>query len=252
MSSQDTETQAATSKSTIHFIVLPKQCENHTRWDEMIEKFKRFRLYALGESPEAFASTLAVEKAFAQEIWAGRLNSPRATHGLAVDYPNAADIKTDSGKTEALLNNEWIAQTVLIEVVEGEVAKLAADKSPWNHNPQHGPQLDSHRTGEERVVFVLSGIYVTPQYRQGGIGANMIAASIDEGIRIARSRGLPEVQFQVRVDADNLPAVKLYERASFQCVGTEQLVMGEKERNGVKIPPRAIEVLVLHRHISLK
>lgn len=80
----------------------------------------------------------------------------------------------------------------------------------------------------------------------------MVAASIEEGIRMARFRGLPGVQFQVRVDADNVPAVKLYERDGFERGETELLVMGEKKRNDIKTPPRDAKVLVMHRHISLK
>lgn len=106
MSSQDTETKASPSKSTIEIVVLPKQCGNYTRWDEMIDKFKNFRLFALGESPEAFASTLAVEKAFAKEIWAGRLTNSRATHVFVIHCPSGVDVTTESGKIEALLNNE--------------------------------------------------------------------------------------------------------------------------------------------------
>lgn len=94
--------------------------------------------------------------------------------------------------------------------------------------------------------------YVTPGHRQGGTGTNMVAASIEEGIRMGRFRGLPGVQFQVRVDADNVPAVKLYERAGFERGETELLVKGEKERNGIKTPPRDAKVLVKHRHLSLK
>lgn len=251
MPSQDTETNAPPSKSNIEFIVLPKG-KYDTRWDEMIEKYKNFRLFALGESPEAFASTLTIEEAFNKDIWAGRLANPRATHVFAIHCPNAVDVTTDSGKIEALLNNEWIAQTAFVEIVDSEVAKLAADKSPWNHSSQDVVRPVSHRTEENRVVFVLNGVYVAPGYRQGGTGTNTVTTSIDEGLRMARSRELSGVQFQVRVDGDNVPAFKLYERAGFERGETERLVMGEKERNGVKIPPRDVEVLVMHRHVSLK
>ncbi|TLD34439.1 Cutinase transcription factor 1 beta [Venturia nashicola] len=251
MSSQENETKAPTWKSTIESIVLPKQYENHTKWDEIVKKYKSFRLYALGESPEAFASTLAVEKAFAREVWEDRLSSPRATHILVIDCPNAADVTTDSGKVEALLDNKWIAQTVLIEMVNHEVAKLAAEKSPWDRSSPDGVPPVSHQTEEEHAVFVLNGVYVAPGHRQRGTGAKVLAAAIDEGIRGARSRGLSGIQFQVRVDGDNVAAVKLYERAGFARGETERLVMGEKESNGVKIPPRIARVLVMRLHVFL-
>lgn len=250
MPSQDTETKTPPSKSNIEFIVLPKK-KYHTRWDEMIEKYKNFRLFALGESPEAFASKLAIEEAFSKDIWAGRLANLRATHVFAIHCPNVVNVTTDSGKFEALLNNEWIAQTVFVEIVDSEVAKLAADKSPWNHSSQDVVQPVNHQTEENRVVLVVNGVYVAPGYRQGGTGTNTLAASIGEGLRMARSRGLSGVQFQVRVNEDNASAVKLYERAGFERVETERLVMGEKERNGVKIPPREVKILVMHRHTSL-
>lgn len=251
MPSQDTETKTPPSKSNIEFIVLPKK-KYHTRWDEMIEKYKNFRLFALGESLEAFASKLAIEEAFSKDIWAGRLANLRATHVFAIHCPNVVNVTTDSGKFEALLNNEWIAQTVFVEIVDSEVAKLAADKSPWNHSSQDIVQPESHRTEEERVVFFLNGVYVTSGHRNGGTGTNTVAASIDESIRMARSRGLSGVQFQVRVDGDNTRAVKLYERARFERGETEWLVIGEKERDGVKILPKDAEALVMHQHFSLE
>jgi GNAT superfamily N-acetyltransferase len=160
------------------------------------------------------------------------------------------DLTTDSGKIEALLDNEWVAQTVFVEIANSDVAKLAADKSPWHGINQGDVDPDGHRGKKESVVFVLNGVYVTPGFRQGGTGSSTVAASIEEGIHLARSRELPGVHFQVRVDGDNAPAVKLYERAGFEHRETEWLVMGEKEKDGVKIPPREAEVLVMHRHVS--
>jgi GNAT superfamily N-acetyltransferase len=251
MSSQNTETKAPLSKSNVDFIVLPHKCKNEIKWDEIIEKYKDFRLFALGESPEAFASTLAGEKAFRKDVWAGRLGNAQATHLVAIHSPSSlVDLATDSGKIEALLDHEWIAQTVLVEVADSEVAKLAADKSPWHGIHQDAVDPDGQRSKKEHLVFVLNGVYVTPGFRQGGTGSSTVVASIDEGIHMARSRGLPGVHFQVRVDGDNAPAVKLYERAGFEHGETERLVMGEKEKDGVKIPPREAEVLVMHRYVS--
>ncbi|QDS74356.1 hypothetical protein FKW77_004805 [Venturia effusa] len=251
MYSQDAETIAPPLQSNIKFIVLPKTDLGTIR-DGLIEKFRSFRLFALGESPEAFASKLATEKVFSKDVWAGRLSNSRATHIFAIKCPDAIDLTSDAGKIEALLDNEWIAQTVMIEMVGSEVAKLAADKSPWSHGSQDASQPDNHRAVEERVVLALNGVYVAPGYRQGGIGTNMVAMAVDEGIRMAKSRGLFEVQFQVRVDGENVSAVKLYERAGFERGSCkERLVKGETERNGIKIPPRDAEILVMHRRMLL-
>jgi ribosomal protein S18 acetylase RimI-like enzyme len=249
MPSQDTETKAPPSRSNIKIIVLPKACKDESEWDQMIEKCQNFRLFALGESPEAFSSTLAVEKAFSKDVWASRLANPRATQLFAIHSPNPVDLTTDSGKIEALLDNGWIAQTVLVEIVDSEVTKLAADKSPWDGISQGAVQPDGQQNEKRHVVLVLNGVYVAPGFRHLGVGSSIVTSAIDEGIRMAKSRGFSGVHFQVRVDGDNALAVKLYERAGFEHGETERLVMGEKEKDGVKIPPRDAEILVMHRHI---
>lgn len=253
MSSQNSETKAPPSTSNIEYVVLPKKCVNDMKWGKMIEKYKDFRLFALGESPEAFASTLAVETTFSMDIWAGRLANPRALHLFAIHLSSSADLTTDYGKIEALLSNEWIAQTVFVSIDDSEVAKLAADKSPWAHSSQDVVESPVSCLADAKcVVFALNGVYVASGFRQRGIGTSMVAASIDNVIRMAKSRELSRVQFQVRVDEDNAPAIKLYESVGFERGETERLVMGEKEKDGVKMPPRAAEILVMHRHVSLK
>jgi len=252
MSSPEIETKAPPSKSNIKYIVLPQNRKDEPAWDQIIEKYKNFRLFALGESPDAFSSTFAVEKAFDRNVWAGRLANSRATHLFAIHCPNPADLTTDSGKMVALLDNEWVAQTVFVEIADSEVAKLAADKSPW-HGISQGATVDPDGQQIEKgrvVVLVLNGVYVAPRFRALGVGLTTITASVDTGIMMARSRGFSGAHFQVRVDGDNAPAVKLYERAGFEHGETERLVMGEKEKDGVKIPSREAEILVMHRQVS--
>jgi ribosomal protein S18 acetylase RimI-like enzyme len=251
MSSHYTETNAPQSKSNIKIIALPKNCKDKSAWDRVTEKCKDFRLFALGESPEAFSSTLAVEKAFNYDVWASRLSNPRATQLLAIHSPNLEeDLAADFGKIEALLDNEWIARTVLMEIADSEVAKLAADKSPWDSIKQVTAETDRQQSENGQMMLVLNGVYVAPKFRHLGVGSSMVATSIDQGIQMARSRGFTGVHFQVRVHSDNALALRLYERTGFEHGETERLVMGEKEKDSVKTPSREAKILVMHRYVS--
>lgn len=122
-------------------IVLPKSISDRESWDQLIEKFKKFRLDALRNSPEAFASNLAKEQAFSKEIWEGRLTNPRAICVVIVDYPfsgNGADEKTE---LYDLLEEDWLALSVLIRPGNDAVAFLSSSKSPWESikNTDTGP-----------------------------------------------------------------------------------------------------------------
>jgi GNAT superfamily N-acetyltransferase len=251
MSSQITETKAQLSKSNIKLIVLPKAWHDADAWDRIIEKARVFRLFALGESPEAFSSTLAIERELSKDVWASRLADPRAAQLFAIHSPEKANPTTNSDKIEALLKNEWVARTVLVEIPENEVSKLAASKSPWDSIAQGAVEVAGQESEKREIVFVLNGVYVAPGFRHLGVGSTTVKASIDEGIRTATARGFSRIHFQVRVDAANVLAVGLYERSGFERGATEHLTMGEKEKDGVKIPPREAEILVMHRHVTL-
>lgn len=136
---------------------------------------------------------------------------------MAIHSPNLEeDLAADFGKIEALLDNEWIARTVLMEIADNEAAKLAAGKSPWDSIKQGTAEADSQQSGNGKMVLVLNGVHVAPKFRHLGVGSSMVGRSIDQGIQMARSRGYSGIHFQVRVDSDNALALRLYERTGFE------------------------------------
>jgi ribosomal protein S18 acetylase RimI-like enzyme len=53
------------------------------------------------------------------------------------------------------------------------------------------------------------------------------------------------------VESANVSAVRLYEKCGFQAGEREELMMAWKEKDGILIPPREVEILVLNRWVIL-
>ncbi|KAF2433941.1 hypothetical protein EJ08DRAFT_646838 [Tothia fuscella] len=221
------------------FLVLPRTCDSQESWDELIDKSKAFRLQSLRESPDAFASTLENEQIFACEIWEGRLANPCATAVVAV----SVSTRNKASDLDVLLESEWLASTVLLRPLEDEVEKLSASASPWSsvteEREERGKMIE-----DRRVLFVLNGVYVIPKARGYGVGVALLKASLEIGNKMVEGEGAVSAGFQVRVDAANTAAVKLYEKAGFKISLTETIVM---KKNAHKTPPPETIVYVMER-----
>lgn len=233
-------------------IAFPSRpCDDPELWDRLIEKSKDFRLNSLRESPDSFASTYNNEVTFTKDIWAKRLLSPRATHLAALllvqDVVNGDEIDLHRSKTRVLLENDWCAMTVVMRPEEDE--KLSFSRSPWktilgDANPAE-PSI-----ARKRMPLILNGFYVPPQHRKQGIGRAILESTFEFGETMARNEGIAHAVFQVGVDDGNNDALKLYEKAGFREYAREPVQMGEKEKNGMRIPPREATVILMERVVS--
>ncbi|KAM3072366.1 hypothetical protein ACMFMG_009175 [Clarireedia jacksonii] len=236
----------ATRPLNFGVLVVPHCCDDADSWDLLIEKSKKFRLDALRESPEAFSSTYEREVSFEKDVWAGRLANVQVTMLVFVKDLDRHNISNDTGKVQTLLENEWLAMTVLHEVEELVFANVPASNSLW-----HKTNGDQQSLSRGNMTFVLNGVYVAPDYRGRCAGSAALEHVFEVGQVMTAERGLPEVQFKVLVDAANDAASKLYKKVGFQEVRREQLHMGEKVKNGRVIPAHEATILVLERVISI-
>lgn len=88
------------------------------------------------------------------------------------------------------------------------------------HSTTYVIEVDGERAGRLRVVrapdhWELAGIQLLPAHQGRGLGTHLIEQFLGD----ARAAGLPA---QVRVEADNPGALRLYERLGFAEVGRDE------------------------------
>ena len=137
----------------IDFIVIPRSCSSVDLWGSLVQKFKAFRLFSLQESPEAFSSTYAREVAFPDDVWAGRLANVQATAIVAVRNVNSTRHHDDTAKVRALVDEDWLATTFLIQPEANSPATLSASRSPWESTATDAERLPPSDT----LLFILNG-----------------------------------------------------------------------------------------------
>jgi ribosomal protein S18 acetylase RimI-like enzyme len=223
-------------------VVVPSSCNDEVLWQRLMQKYKAFRLQSLQESPEAFASTYEREVEFGDEVWAGRLANPQATMLVALPTSLAAsDTKATSKVVETLVDEEWMAMTVLIQPGDNTGGILVASKSPWEVAEQAPSTTNESQDIPRSVLFVLNGVYVAAGHRGRGVGKAVLLEAFQVAKVAARTRRASETHLQVRVAAENLAARRLYESVGFRAASHDVIV---KDANGLPLQ-REIVVLVL-------
>jgi ribosomal protein S18 acetylase RimI-like enzyme len=207
---------------------------------------KAFRLESLQLDPEAFASTYADEVRFADEVWDKRMANPLALHFVAVEVPSGKETPVDG--ITAMVGNDWLGMLVVIGPKEDGTGGLHASRSPWDSMNSEASDADGAAEKSKPLpMYQLNGVFVMPKARGLGVGKRLAMATIDESLESARDHGFKAIRMQVRVEADNEPAKKLYSSAGFAEVGTETYMTKEKEKNRVKIPPKTGTCTVMER-----
>lgn len=156
-------------------VVVPSSCNDETLWHHLIRKYKAFRLQSLKESPEAFASTYEREVEFDDEVWARRLGNPQAT--MLVALPKLLEtsvVDTSSCILKALVDEEWMAMSVLIQPSDGSEGLLSASESPWVAAEQGPSTTTTSQDIPRSVLFVLNGVYVAAGHRGRGVGTAVL------------------------------------------------------------------------------
>ena len=157
------------------------------------EQARDARLAALAEAPHAFASTLAREQAFDEEVWRSRAGS---------------------GRTFGAFDGSMII---------GLATGIPADDFDGNATPNADPDRDRadqdrDRPGSAQQTWHLVGMWVAPGYRGRGVADALVAAVCD----LARAAGASSVTLWVTEVNDRARA--FYRRLGFAPTSARMLV----------------------------
>jgi GNAT superfamily N-acetyltransferase len=103
----------------------------------------------------------------------------------------------------------------------------------------------------ESITFILNGVYVAPGYRHRGVGRATLIHVSETARAMAKSKGCTTVRYQVRVDAANDAACKLYQNVGFREAHRERLQVGEKRKDDTVFPPHEAVIIVMERFDTL-
>lgn len=227
---------------------IPRSLDDPSQRSKIWKKMKAFRLNSLQLDPEAFASTYADEVRFADEVWDKRMANPLALHFVAVEAPSEEENAPVVDDIAAMIERDWLGMLVVIGPKEDGTAGLHASRSPWESVNSKASDDDGVAEGANPLpVYQLNGVFVMPKARGLGVGKRLAMATIEKSMESARHHGFKAIRMQVRVEADNEPAKKLYSNAGYAEVSTEIYTTKEKERNGAKLPPKTGTCIVMER-----
>lgn len=206
---------------TSHRIVtIPKLSDKATSDSQMIalaHKFRRFRLFALQESPGAFASSYEEEADRGLDQTFDRLRSTKATQfvALADDTAMQAD---DVRETEVqdLMDNDWVGFIVLIRL-QNSSDGISAKSDPIDQIAQDKSQMCD---AGKPLRFHLNGMFVHPSARRAGLGKRLIRAALEKARAESTSHDR-DFACTIIVDEWNASARTLYQRCGFQVLAKE-------------------------------
>jgi len=206
----------ATQPADFKIVRLPSlQLDSGINTQQLLRSYRAFRLSSLQNDPDAFASTYLEESREGDEFWQDRLANPKASHFIAV-VP----------KSDWVSSSNWFGMVVLLGPQDHDsVRKVSVSASPWSSfspSQKHGVEArdETERNVQSRsaVSFHLNGTYTIPTARRRGIGAALFQYALRYAEDICRQSDSDNVVCTLYVDADNRPAVRLYEDRGFQKV----------------------------------
>ncbi|RSL66407.1 hypothetical protein CEP53_003405 [Fusarium sp. AF-6] len=191
-------------------VALPQSLPDPAQWNQLIARYKEFRLLSLQLSPESFGSSYTREVAFSEETWASRLNNPVALNTIIVSEPDDADESTDD--ISLILNSPWLAALTLVGPLEAKTAaksyedKMHLQPDTVSFGPPT-PGIDS--------TYVLNAMYVLPSERRKGLSNKII--DFAKQLALVKENN-QKVTLALILGDDNVPAMKSYEKSGFEVV----------------------------------
>lgn len=191
-------------------VALPKSLPDPAQWNQLIARYKEFRLLSLQLSPESFGSSYAREVAFSEETWASRLDNPVALNTVIVSEPDAGAENIDN--ISLILSSPWLAALTLVGPLEAKTAaksyedKMHLQPDTVSFGPP-APGVDS--------TYVLNAMYVLPSERRKGHSSKIIDFAKQLALIKENNRA---VTLALILGDDNVPAMKSYEKSGFEVV----------------------------------
>jgi GNAT superfamily N-acetyltransferase len=206
-------------------ILMPKLIDiPDTVMPEIVKRYKDIRLMGLKLSPSAFGSTYAREVAFNNDTWIGRITNPLGKGFIALGPDNSSNLRVTKGYGEghsdaltSLLNSPWMGLVTLIGPKLLSPNEPELEQTPWKiftrENSSAISDLASIKNGH--AVYVIVGMYVSPEGRRAGHGRRLVDAAIAAAVEESRNILASKMSVCLEVRRDNIPAAKLYENAGF-------------------------------------
>ncbi|KAE8382429.1 hypothetical protein BDV26DRAFT_288467 [Aspergillus bertholletiae] len=161
------------------------------------QKYRNLRLNALQVSPSSFSSTIEIESAFTDEVWASRVaQSGTEVFICAIDASAATGPGSDSGN--------WVGQVT-----------LHGPKSVHELGPPDA-SLCSNMDNDGEWWQMLS-LFILPDHRGKGLAKRLC----EEALNYLRNYWCPATSLNVRlmVKPENHITVELYKRLGFEVSG---------------------------------
>lgn len=196
---------------TIRAVALPKSLSDPTQWNQLIARYKEFRLLSLQLSPESFGSSYAREIAFLEDTWVSRLNNPVAINIILVSEPNAAGAETADG-ISLILASPWLAAVTLVGPFEAKTA--AKSYEDMMHLQPDAVSFGPPIPGVDST-YILNAMYVLPSERRKGLSSKIIGFA--KQLAVKENNGA-KVTLALILDDDNVAAMKSYEKCGFEVI----------------------------------
>ncbi|KAJ7776809.1 hypothetical protein DFH07DRAFT_797896 [Mycena maculata] len=164
------------------------------------QKYATARLEALLASPNAFASTHAIESIFTPEEWAKKIWREDAVVLVCVARP---DFEVGP------LDGEWVGCAIL----RGPLPAREYALPPEAAAPAAGRD-------DAETKWQMTGVFVSVAHRGRGIGKMLIQAGKDYAVAQTQADPpLSRVRLRVMIHPDNLLVLSLYSKAGFVDAG---------------------------------
>lgn len=179
----------------------------------IVQSYRAFRLLSLQTDPDAFASTYMEESREKDEFWQARLANAKASYFIAVSL-----------NSDPSSSSNWLGMLTLLGPQDDEGLHTVST-NPWVSQGKTAAgmaarQIDNKvQTQHERTVsFHFVGTYTVASARRRGIGNALFHAALSHAEKIGRQSAGASLQCTIFVDADNSPALRLYENSGFEGV----------------------------------
>ena len=184
----------------------------HSHLVALAMKSRKFRLFALKESPGAFASSYEDEAQRGLDHTIERLTNDKATAFVAISTDHAMECDAvHEADVDTFMESEWLGFIVLLGPQTS--SNTSAKIDPFNSFTAAGvPSENTRETGYSH--FHLNGMFVHPSARRLGLGVRLIKAAL-ENARIIAARSENGIHCTIIVDEWNQGAKRLYERCGF-------------------------------------
>ncbi|CAI7670088.1 unnamed protein product [Penicillium pancosmium] len=218
-------------------ILLPKAFPSATTLQRILYRYKDIRLNGFKTNPEAFASSYEEASKKLDEAWRSQLQSRVSKTFVSVigsektpDYNNGIKSFENLDGThpflEQLLQDDWVGIISITGPIPFPKPNEAAEtllSKPWEVFIRDG----------NCIVYVIGGLFVSPQARGQGRARQLINATIASAYQEARTIASSKASIVVQAEAGNSRACRLYESLGFEL--RDSALLMEKQNGGTSL-----------------